>query len=179
MAQIQKPQKVKLIMSLMGKKDYIDPAICAVKRRFGLLDFQSDIFEFKHTDYYFKEMGRPLYKKFISFKKLISPAFLWKIKLYTNNLEQKFLKNNKRQVNIDPGYLALSKLVLASAKNFSHRIYLNGGIYAEITLIYQNDNKFKCLEWTFPKYKSDNYQRIFKQIRNIYAGQIKKRKSTG
>ena len=92
-------------------------------------------------------------------------------------VRQKFLKDNKRQVNIDPGYLALSKLVLASAKNFSHRIYLNGGIYAEITLIYQNDNKFKCLEWTFPKYRSDDYQRIFKQIRNIYAGQIKKRKN--
>lgn len=178
MVQAARPQKVKLIVGLIAKKDYIEPVIHTLERKFGPLDFQSDVFEFKHTDYYFKEMGKPLYRKFTSFKELISPAHLWKIKLYTNKLERKFSKGDRRQVNIDPSYLALSKLVLASVKNFSHRIYLNGGIYAEVTLIYQND-KFKCLEWTFPEYRSSTYRQIFRQIRDIYARQIKERKNIG
>lgn len=176
MAEIKEPQKVKLIIGLIAKKEYLKATIDMLIRKFGPVDFKSDIFEFKHTDYYYKEMGRPLYRHFVSFKKLISPDYLWKIKVYTNKEERKFLEKGKRQVNIDPGYLDFSKLVLASAKDFSHRIYLNKGIYAEITLIYR-EGEYRAVEWTFPDYACLSYREIFRQIRGIYESQIRKGKN--
>jgi len=77
-----------------------------------------------------------------------------------------------RRINIDPGYLDLAKLILASTKDFRHRIYLNKGIYADLTLFYQNKT-FQTWEWTFPDYKTAEYIAIFNQIREIYTKQIK------
>lgn len=165
-----------MIIGLIAKKDFIEPAVKRLESKFGIVDFVSPVFEFNQTDYYFPEMGQPLYRQFVSFKKLISPAFLCRVKGYTNKLEMKFLKGNKRQVNIDPGYLSFSKLILASAKDFSHRIYLDKGIYAEVTLIYQ-DKEYKDLMWTYPDYKTDDYKQVLKKIRDIYASQIKEGKS--
>lgn len=178
MARAQKPQKVKLIIGLIAKREYLAPVISVLNRKFGGIDFKSDVFEFKYTDYYFKEMGEPLYRQFIAFEKLISPSELWKIKVYTNKLEMKFSKDGKRQANIDPGCLNFSRLILASAKDFSHRIYLNKGIYAEITLIYR-DGEYQTLPWTFPDYATETYRRIFRQIRDIYGKQVKERKNIG
>lgn len=172
MAVAQRPQKVKLITGFIAKKEFLEPAIDLLKRKFGAIDFKSDLFEFKLTDYYFKEMGKPLYRQFISFQKLISPSKLWKIKVYTNSVEKKFAEEEKRQVNIDPGYLNFSRLVLASAKEFSHRIYLNKGIYAEVTLIYRQ-GEYQTLPWTFPDYSTETYRNIFKRMREIYARDIK------
>lgn len=176
MAIAQEPQKVKLTIGFIAGKEFLDAAVRLVKRKFGGMDFQSDVLEFEHTDYYFEEMGRPLYRQFISFRKLIFPSELWKIKKWTNKLEMKFKKDGRRQVNIDPGYLNFSRLVLASAKDFSHRIYLNKGIFAEITLLFR-DGEYRTLPWTFPDYSTETYRDIFKQIRMIYAGQINKRKN--
>jgi hypothetical protein len=176
MAKAKKHKRAKLIIGLIAKKGYIEKAKYVLGKKFGFIDFQSDIFEFEHTDYYFKEMGKPLYRQFLSFEKLIRPESLWKIKLLTNKLEKKFSKSGRRQVNIDPGYLTFSKLILASAKDFSHRIALKGGIYAEITLLYQNGD-FRNLEWTFPDYRTLTYKQIFKQIRDIYEKQTKEREN--
>ncbi|MFH1857217.1 MAG: DUF4416 family protein [Candidatus Omnitrophota bacterium] len=178
MAKARNPENVKLIIGLISKKEYLESVIGILKKKIGAIDFYSDVFNFTHTDYYFKEMGSPLCRQFISFKKLVSPVCLWKMKRFTNKLENKFLKEGRRQINIDPGYLNFSKLVLASAKDFAHRIYLNKGIYAEITLIYQNE-EYQKLEWTFPDYASETYRRLFKEVRNIYAKQVKERKNIG
>jgi len=82
----------------------------------------------------------------------------------------------KRDVNIDPGYLSLSKLVLASTKDFYHRLYLNHGIYAEITLVFKKETHskggFQPIKWTYPDYASQEYRKIFNQIRGIYKGNI-------
>lgn len=173
MGQIKRHQPVKLIIGFIFKEeDILNKAETILERQFGKIDFTSQILLFGHTSYYEKEFGKDLKRRFISFKELISPCGLPKIKIITNKIEHKLSINKCRLINIDPGYLNLSKLVLASTKDYKHRIYLNKGIYAEVTLFYQN-KAFQYWEWTYPDYKTAEYTTIFNEIREIYAEQIK------
>jgi len=173
MGKIKKHPPLKLIIAFIFKEESIvNRAKGLLERRFGAIDFQSNTLDFLHTDYYAKEMGRGLKRRFISFKRLIPERNLYKIKIATNNLEQKLAKGGIRRINIDPGYLDLSKLILFSTKDYKHRIYLGSGIYAEVTLFYENKS-FRSWEWTYPDYKSHEYIVVFNQIREIYATQIK------
>lgn len=143
-----------------------------MRRRFGEIDFESAVFDFAQTDYYREELGPGLKRQFISFKKLILPERLSKIKNFTNKIERKLSGSGRRRVNIDPGYICLSKLVLASTKDYKHRIYLGGGIYAEITLIYQGKT-FVPWECTYPDYRSPEYISVFNRIRENLAQELK------
>lgn len=142
-------------------------------KRFGKIDFESQVLPFIHTGYYEKEFGKGLKRKFISFSKLIGPVELARIKIFTNNIENKLSQNNKRTINIDPGYLDLAKLILATTKDYNHRVYLNQGIYAEVTLSFK-DKTFSPWEWTYPDYKTKEYLSIFHNIRDIFANQRNK-----
>lgn len=171
MGKRKKPRPVKLICGLIFKeKDSYLKAKESLRRHFGSIDYESKPLDFDYTDYYEKEFGTELKRAFVSFKKPILPSELSEIKIATNRIESRLSSDGLRLVNIDPGYLNLSKLILASTKDFSHRIYLKHGIYAETTLLYQ-DGKFKSLEWTYPDYKTPDYQEIFQDIRKLYAGQ--------
>ena len=173
MGQIKRHLPVKLVIGFIFKEaDIPNKTKAILEKQFGKIDFESQILPFTHTTYYEKEFGKNLKRSFISFKKLISPQALPKIKIITNKIEYKLSHGKYRLINIDPGYLNLSKLVLASTKDYKHRIYLNQGIYAEITLFYQ-DKTFKDWEWTYPDYKTPEYIAIFNQIREIYTQQIK------
>ncbi|MBL7130877.1 MAG: DUF4416 family protein [Candidatus Omnitrophica bacterium] len=136
-------------------------------KRFGLCDFESATFPFIHTDYYEQEFGRNLKRRFIGFKRQILPQDLVRIKRLSRKIEKRLSESGRRTVNIDPGYVSLSKVVLATTKDYKHRIYLNKGIYAEITLFFQNKT-FQAWPWTYPDYKTPEYIRIFNQIREIY-----------
>lgn len=134
---------------------------------YGAVDLRSPIFDFNYTDYYEAEMGPGLKRKFLSFKDRIDPGKLAEIKLQTNELEARWLKKESfasRPVNLDPGYITRSKLVLASTKNYSHRIYIGKGIYAEIALIFRN-KRFVPLETTYPDYRSKGYIEFFTNVR--------------
>ncbi len=173
MGKIKRPQPVKLIIGFIFKDEaHLNKSVSILKRHFGKTDFESGILIFNHTDYYEKEMGRDLKRKFIAFEKLIPAAKLSKIKLISNKIEEKLSKNSRRLINIDPGYLDLPKLVLASTKDFRHRIYIGNNIYAETTLFYQEES-FRPWEWTYPDYKTPEQIALFNQIREIYAQQIK------
>lgn len=175
MGGIKRHSPVKLIISFIFKENSIfNRTKLILQRRFGEIDFESQPFAFTHTDYYEKEFGKDLKRKFVSFKKLIPPQGLPKIKIVTNYIENKMSKEGLRLINIDPGYIDLSKLVLASTKDYKHRIYLNQGIYAEVTLFYQNKS-FNPWQWSYPDYKTGEYIAIFNQIREAYAQQIKDR----
>lgn len=174
MGKIRKSPLVKLISGLIFKEDEIlKKAESNLKKLYGRIDYNSPILDFNYTDYYEKEFGKNLRRKFISFEKLILSERLSKIKITTNKIEKKFSKDNLRRINIDPGYLDLAKLILATAKDYNHRIYLAQGIYAEVTLCYQG-NTFKPWNWTYRDYQSQEYIAIFNQIREIYNLQIRK-----
>lgn len=169
MGKAKKPKEVKLIIGMLVKsKKLFNIAEEFFIKEFGHIDYESVIVSFTYTDYYKKEMGGPLKRKFISFKKSISPEKIAKIKLLTNSIEEKFSVNKKRQINIDPGYISDSKLILVTTKDYFHRIYLNHGIYAEITLRWRRGG-FEPFEWTYPDYRSREYIDIFNTIRNNYV----------
>ncbi len=135
------------------------------------IDFESEHFIFDFTDYYNKEMGTPIYRTFLSFKKLIFSEELVKIKRQTNRLERRLMVKSNRKVNLDPGYLSLAKFVLATTKDQQHRIYMGKGIYEEITLFYRN-KQWQHYEWTYPDYRSMKYKDILLRIRELYKKNI-------
>lgn len=168
MGKIKKHLPVKLITGLIFQEEATaQKAKSILTRHLGRIDFQSPVLLFKHTDYYRKEFGANLKRQFLSFQKPIDPARLYQIKILTNKIETKLSVANKRRINIDPGYLTLSKLVLATTKDYSHRIYLNRGIYAEVTLFFEG-KRFKPYDWTYPDYQTAEYAEVFHKIRNIY-----------
>jgi hypothetical protein len=134
---------------------------------FGAIDTLSAIYDFIYTQYYAREMGVSLQKQLIGFEKLIRPESLPNIKLITNELEQRHSLENKRQVNIDPGYLTGAKVVLATTKNFDHRIYLGKGIYGDVHLRYRG-NKFRFNDWTYPDYRDMIVIDFFARLRKKY-----------
>ncbi len=139
----------------------------------GRVDDEAGPWPFTFTRYYEPEMGPELKRKFLSFQELVSPenGFSWKI--LTNELEQEFLtRQRQRQVNLDPGYLDLARVVLFTTKDFSHRIYMSQGIYAEITLLF-HQGKFQPLPWTYPDYQTEQYLKFFSWVREKYRQQIK------
>jgi hypothetical protein len=175
MGEIKKHPPVKLIMGMIAADtDLFAAAEELLSRKFGDLDFFSDVMPFDYTDYYIKEMGADLTRKFVSFEKLIQPQEIVEIKHSTNKLEEEFLnpKTGRRQMNLDPGYVSAAKLVLASTKDHIHRIYLRDGIYAEITLRMENKS-FRAWQWTYPDYRSAEYMGIFNEIRRIYMEQLR------
>ncbi len=173
MGRTRKNLPVKLICGILSKEERDEAAaLTLLRRRFGPVDFESESIPFTHTGYYEKEMGRGLRRKFVSFAKLAVADSLSGIKLATNRMESAFSSAGRRRVNLDPGYLDLARLVLASTKDFSHRIYISGGIYAEITLLYHRSGSFRPLEWTYPDYRTDWSLAVFGKIRSIYYGQM-------
>ena len=179
MGKIKQPAGVKLFIGMIsGEEDLFEKAEKRLSRKFGLIDFKSPILSFQHTHYYEPEMGSNLKRKFISFQGLIDPAEIAKIKLFTNQLEGDFLHpdTEDRRINLDPGYLTLSKLVLASTKDYQHRIYLGKGVYAEVTLRYHREKGFEPWEWTYPDYKTREYLQIFNRLRKTYQGELNLKK---
>jgi len=173
MSELKPPSPVKLIMSIIfHEKNIFLPVIERLTKLFGEIDFISEILPFNHTDYYYEEMGSPLFRRLISFVELIFPDELPAIKIKTNELEKAYMIKGKRQVNIDPGYICAERLVLATGKNYTHRIYLKDGVYADLTLIYQKGN-FNPLPWTYPDYASEPLKGLLKLIRKRYLEQRK------
>ena len=135
-----RPEKVKLIIGLLFRDgaDY-SAAKAGLVKIFGETDFESAGIDFTHTSYYAGEMGEGLKKRILSFRRLLDQKNICAVKVRTNNLEKRYAAKGKRSVNIDPGYLDLAKVVLFSTKDYSHRIYLDKGIYAETTLFYKDN----------------------------------------
>jgi hypothetical protein len=149
-------------------------------RAWGPIISESPAFEFNQTSYYESTMGPGLRKVFWAFQRPIDPATLVDLKLQTNAWEEEYAAlgrhNEPRPLNLDPGYLTLGKLVLASTKDFAHRIYLGRGIYAEVTLYYRQ-HRWQHHEWTFADYRRDDYQAFFSQCRDQFHQKIREGRS--
>ncbi len=172
MGKVTRHPPVKLIVGLIcANNDLFGKCQSMLKKKFGGLDFESSELAFDFTGYYDKEFGKCLKRKFISFKRLIPAEKLSSIKLFTNSLEKKLSVKGLRGINIDPGYLDMAKLVLASTKDFRHRIYIGRGMFAEITLYFQGKS-FRSWEWTYPDYRTPEYIEIFNKIRELYRKQV-------
>jgi hypothetical protein len=173
MGNIHNYLKEKLVCGiLISRLALKDVCVATLENEFGPVDFESRLLDFSFSRYYDKEMGAPIKKFFISFKRLIEPDTLAPIKAYTNSVEREFCEQDSRKINIDPGLLAMSRFILASTKDSSHRIPLGKGIYGEITLMFEHGT-FRPVEWTYPDYRSAGYIEILNHIRAIYTAQLK------
>jgi hypothetical protein len=169
----KKPPKVKLISSLFSPdEDLLGGVMQEMESHFGPTDWKSEKLVFDRTRYYANEMGWPLYRRFISFSRLIAPDALVDVKLLTNTLENGHLAKTRRTINIDPGYVSLERLILATGKNYTHRIYLSRGIYADLTLVF-HAGTFKPLPWTYPDYADEKVIRYFNTVRAEYLHSLR------
>lgn len=140
--------------------------------RWQSIDFLSESMPFDFTDYYEEEMGGGLWRHVLSFATLIDPEELVAVKLLANEIEASVSPEpGRRAVNIDPGYLNAQHLILATTKPAPHRPALRSGIYADLTLVYQ-DQSFRALPWTYPDYRSDKMVAIMNLLRQKYLFQL-------
>ncbi|HPA45322.1 MAG TPA: DUF4416 family protein [bacterium] len=172
MGEIRPAQSVKLICGILFRDPQIREQVdFHLQERFGPADYRSAVFPFEETDYYNEEMGTGLERQYLSFRDLVLPDVLADAKQFTNRLEFEFASpDGNRRVNLDPGLLSSANIILASTKNFYHRVYLRDGIYAEVTMFYRH-GRFETLPWTYPDYR--NHQQVFLEIRNLYRRQTR------
>ena len=174
MAHTSAPSPVKLfVISLHRDTSLLQSAINQFKGEWGETDFESEDFVFNETDYYEPEMGAGLLRRFYSFERLISPDRIVEAKLHCNLIEEQFLQEGRRQVNLDAGYLDTYKVILASAKFGGQKIYLREGIYADLTLTMYK-GKWESFVWGFPDFKSGKYDEALRRIRDLLKAQNRK-----
>lgn len=191
MAEASKPPTVKLICGMISaRKELFDEALARLTAALGGVELVSEIMDFDFTQYYDEEMGRPLFRRFIAFERPVSPEVLVEAKLTTNEIEREFAARMgrlspgdpaveqlarlagkefpppapRRPINLDPGYVDSPKLVLASMKNFAHRLYLGRSVYGEVTLMYHK-GRWDPFPWTFPDYASGRYHPFLTAVR--------------
>ncbi|HEX2964892.1 MAG TPA: DUF4416 family protein [Syntrophorhabdaceae bacterium] len=147
-------------------------ALDALTTAIDTIEIQAPLERFTYTDYYEKEMGSDLLRTFVLFKSLKDREFLADIKLVTNEIEQTLAIDSGRVINLDPGYIALEHVILATTKGYSHRIYLRNGIYADLTLVFKNGT-YRALEWTYPDYADARTIILFNDWRGYYKKVMK------
>lgn len=167
--------KVKLFVGLLSSGKEVIPAVEeALEGLFGPIDHASALFGWSLTKYYEKEMGSGLVRKFVSFEVLAMPDELATIKRRTIELEERFRDSlsRKRRANIDPGYVDVGKVVLASTKNANQRVYLGSGIYAEATLSYEYGS-YRPYAHTYTDYQWPQTRDFFARMRTSLRRQLR------
>ncbi len=168
-----KPEKLVLPI-LISKPDLRRALLEKLGGYYGTIDYTSDDLPFDYTDYYNEEMGTPISRFFLSFRTLVDPSDLARIKIETNGIEEQFKDRGRRRINLDPGILNLSRFILASSKDGPQRIPLSRGIFAEVTLIFEKGS-YGALKWTYPDYRSPQYAAILGEIRRLYKAQLRRK----
>ncbi|UCE20063.1 MAG: DUF4416 family protein [Gemmatimonadota bacterium] len=173
------PDPVKLFFGILYSDDErLRRAKELLREKYGRIDYESEPFEFIITDYYAPEMGSTISRLFLSHELLIQPDEIARIKLESNEIEDLLALAGKRKVNLDPGYIDTCKAILASAKYNGPKVYLGHGIYADLTLYYEKGT-FYPYPWSFPDFKTSQYNHSFLRIRELYKVQLKKERRGG
>jgi hypothetical protein len=177
MWELQEPKPVKLIVGILASDERcLAAARDAVLAAFGRADFVSEAWPFTQTDYYTDELGPQVLRQFVSIEELVQPGDLAEIKHRTNAIEQQLAAAlatpYPRPVNLDPGVIEPSKLILASTKNFAHRIYIGRKMYAEVTLVFDK-GQWRVLPYTFPDYYRPEYHEFFSTVRSRLVQQLR------
>ncbi len=173
----REPKPAKYFIALLSSNhEYLNGVENDLVSVFGPIDCRSQTLYWEVSQFYEKEMGPKLLRRFVSFQPLQSPEKLAEVKLATQELEEKhrnpWMQPSGRRVNLDPGYLEAGKVVLASTKNASQRIYLRSGIYAEATLLYYEGGFHGC-SYTYPDYLWPETLAFLTSLRSIYLRQLR------
>jgi hypothetical protein len=173
MGDVRPPQPVKFFIATLYEEEPVFRKILVpLEEHFGEIEWQSHPIPFTYTDYY-REIGEKLVRVFLVFKPLMDPGKLPDAKLITNELEKTTADAQRaRRVNLDPGYFDGGKIVLATTKNFSHRVYIGKGIFAEATIKWERGD-FRPFPYTYPDYQSPEYRPVLLTIRTLYRASLK------
>jgi hypothetical protein len=167
------PLGVKPVASLiLAREDLAGPVLRELANYLGPIDLVGPFWSFTSTEYYCREMGGGLRRCLASFLHLAGAVQLADWKVFTNLLEKRWTLGGRRLVNLDPGYVARERLVLATGKNFPHRIYLGQGIYGDLTLLARADG-FEGLAWSYPDYARGPLPELLALVRRKYLWQLK------
>jgi len=176
MAEPRPAGRAKLFVGVLAARAELLPLCRArLEEAFGPVDEASEVMQFNFTRYYEPEMGPAIQRQFFAFAELIRPDFLSEVKLRTNRVEREIaevVRAVPRPVNLDPGYLTLSKVVLATMKDHAHRLYLCAGVYAEVTLYFCR-GKWEPWPWTYADYASEAYRTFFSRVRERFRLQLR------
>lgn len=126
--------------------------------------FDHDFFPMR--EYYSKEMGEELSRSFIFYPTPVSRESLVSHKKHCDEVEKLNQDFAGRIFNVDPGIITLDQVLLSSGKPYSHRIYLNDGVYAELTYQFK-DKSFHQLDWTYPDYQHPEIIEQFNWFRSF------------
>ncbi len=175
MSELREPFPGKLVMSIFAKTvELLEEASILCTDLWGDIEQVSGVLSFNQTDYYRPEFGTNLVRRFYCFKKLIPQNYLKSVKVHAHKLEYQNSIDGRRKFNIDPGLLTLERLILATGKNYAHRIYLGEGVFADLTLIFKQGS-FRPLQWTYPDYASPESIEFWNGVRRLYLNELKER----
>jgi len=179
MKEIRPPLPVKLFIGMLSPYPELF-SVCAelLCREFGPVDSESDLFRWDITDYYRDEMGENIIRKFIFFERIMDPGRLASVKHFAIDIERQFaLPRNgrlRRRINVDPGYVTEAKVVLATTKDYAHRLYIGENIYGEVTLRYStHERSFIPHEFTYPDFRTKAYLALFNNARESLRDAIR------
>ena len=174
MGTASQPAAVKLFLAVLFHRDApVEKVLSMIDDRFGKRQHSYGPIPFSWTSYYSDEMGTDLLKLYYNYETAIDRSELPGIKLFTNDLEAQFSSSDSmRTINIDPGYVARDKVVLATTKDFYHRLYLDKGIFGEVTLHYRK-GRFRYFSWTYPDFKDPEVMHFLEKIRAPLVKQIR------
>lgn len=175
MGQIHKFQKEKLIVGVIfHDEEVLEKALEKLKEKFGEWDMVSPDYSFSEnfSTYYDSELGGEGTRRIYSFENTVDPDMQAEIKEFTNDLENSFLGEGGRLINLDPGLMSHGRFMLATTKDASFRIPLKRGIYTEMTLFYARGS-WQKLPWTYMDYQSQTVLNFLEKVRKKYLTQRK------
>lgn len=168
MSERRQPTEAALVVSVIYRlEDRFDGAIPRMVSVWGEPERISGPFLFDKTGYYRREMGEPLIRRFFVGRRPVARDTLPDIKVAAEAIEREFVAGGRRTVNIDPGLLTEENFILATGKNFSHRVYLGNGVYADLTLMYR-EGEYRALPWTYPDYATDEIRTFLGMVRESF-----------
>lgn len=154
-------KKIIAILIPRGNQNNYNKVYNILEYVWGAPERISPKFPFDWTNYY-SEISPNLDRIFFSYAGLYPMSKLVEWKLKAREIEN--MTGTSRTVNIDPGTLDGARLILASTKGQAHRIYLNNGIFAEVTLC-KRKGKWTSFFYTFPDFKSGAYDNWLDTVR--------------
>ena len=153
-----------------GFEDLLEEVRGRVEARYGPLHLHgvSPVYEFPRTRSYARTMGPNLKRQFFVLAERWPQDGLAPVKHAALEIESECARLRTygvdRPVNIDPGLLNDCRIILASTKDYSHRIYRSSGIWEEVTLIFEK-GAWRPLPWTYPDFRAGTYHAFFQGLR--------------
>jgi len=178
MGNLLAPKPVKLFLGMISREPGLFTECTRLfAQEFGAVDLVSSVLPWDHSEYYRDEMGTGLLRMFIFFEPPADPELLASVKHRAIMIETSFSEPTapavRRRINLDPGYLTEAKVVLATTKDFPHRIYIGRSIYAESTLHYHKDSRsFQPVEHTYPDFRTEDCLKLFNKARDTLRSRL-------